>query len=386
VGGRTHWEMALAEIDSSERPVWFHCASVGEFEQARPVIEKIKRELVGSEVVVTFFSPSGFEFLKSYPLADVVTYLPTDLPRNVDAFLNKLNPSVVVFVKYEFWLNFMKAISNRSIASTLICADFPKNYSLLKWPGVLIGRRLNQFTKIFAQNAETKSQLNLIGMSNVSVAGDTRFDRVIQNKSEAFESEKLEAFFDGRKILVIGSNWPEDDRILIPEMLSFEGQIVVVPHEINSSQLVSWSADFGDDLVCWSENDLIKFEQKKVLFIDAMGLLSKLYSKADIAYVGGGFGSAVHNTLEAAVFGIPVIFGPNNHRFSEIQELKKREIGIEVVNRYELRKALLKGLSNYGFRSKVEESAREFFDQNIGATDVVFDWIKLQLKNLKNQS
>jgi 3-deoxy-D-manno-octulosonic-acid transferase len=381
--GRKKAFIQLGTFKKEKRLIWFHCASVGEFEQARPIIEKLKVQ-GDYQIALTFFSPSGYELRKNYNLADVISYLPLDTSDNAKKFIDRLKPDMVVFIKYDFWFNFMQVLRDRKIKMAVVSAYIPQDHWLLTFPGSLMVNRLNQFSKLFVQDLDSKINLEKVDIRNLEVIGDTRFDRVLDNQVGARSLSFVDEFIDHRKTVVIGSNWPEDDEILFPAIEKFEGvQWIVAPHEMNQKQLTRWKAKFQDDIVFWSgQKDGVSFHSKKVLVIDTIGLLSKVYAYADVAYVGGGFGMAVHNTLEPSVFNIPVIFGPKNQRFLEVQALKKLKIGYQVHLSNEFETTLDLVLNNRELREEVAKQSAEYFASQKGASVKVFNWIQSEFATI----
>lgn len=377
IAGRKGWKTTLQKFkkSSTHKLHWFHCASVGEFEQARPIIEKLRED--SCQIVITFFSPSGFELRKNYKWADLVMYLPLDIPSYARFFVRSLKPDVAIFVKYDFWFNMMNEIHLAGIKSAVISTYIPNGHWLMKMPGKIMAHRLNQFQKLFLQDESTLLNLKKLNIRNLEVVGDTRFDRVIGNKSVHFRNEAIQKFKGSNKLVVVGSSWPQDEEIYMPFITKWpDVKWLIAPHEISAKKVRQWQTEFGPSMVKWSETysdeELIS---AKVFFLDTVGLLSKVYAYADVAYVGGGFGSAVHNTLEPAVFGVPVIFGPKNERFLEIQELKLIEPRFEVHNSTDLIFALELALFSEKLRETYREKIYRYFQAQHGASLKVLDWI-----------
>jgi 3-deoxy-D-manno-octulosonic-acid transferase len=372
--GNNHWKRLPRDLFADQGSIWFHCASLGEFEQARPIIDRLVKDESAPPILLTFFSPSGYEFRKDVQGVCAVTFMPFDRPRDVKAFLDWANVKKAVFIKYELWFNSLHQLKSRSIPVALVSAHFPNNHWVIKYP--VLGRKLSTFDKIFTQNLETQSQLEKIGLDNAEYAGDTRFDRVIKVSQEDYNQPNLEKW-SSTITLVIGSNWPSDDEIIIQALARNERlKVMVVPHELDPAQYRSWKAIFGSDLVSFSEIDSNQEIEQRIVFVDRMGLLSKLYRYADVTYIGGGFGQNVHNTLEAAVYGIPVIFGPNNARFHEIQQLKKLGAGLEINNSSDFEKVLTDIIKDEAFRADTELTLQKFFEDKCGASSLVIEWLE----------
>lgn len=376
---RDQWKQDVSGFNKTDQVIWFHCASVGEFEQARPIIERLKQS--GKQIVLTFFSPSGYELRKDYDFADLVTYLPLDLPSSMNQFIDAIEPDVVLFVKYEFWFNAMQVIKDRAISMILISAYLTDKHWTTQWPGIHLGERLSQFDKIFAQDQSTVNRLKSVFIDNGVVAGDTRIDRVLENAVHPFDHAEIRSFCTNAPLLVVGSNWSADDRVILPVLKKLKAlKVIVAPHEMNEAQKKDWTASFGQSMRLLSKvtpgEDL---SELRVLYVDQIGMLSKLYRYAHVSYVGGGFGKAAHNTLEAAVFGKPVLFGPNNKRFQEIQVLKEIGAGLEVKDTNSFAEALDKALTDEGYRSRVETELTSYFQEQAGASSRILDWIDRKL-------
>lgn len=309
---------------------WFHAASLGEFEQARPVLEQFKRTQPDYKVLVTFFSPSGFEIRKNYPLADYVLYLPFDLSADVERFIDSIQPTIVFWVKYEYWRNFLRILSERNIPVFLFSAIFRENQPFFQWYGKFFTQPLRYFSHLFVQDEASKVLLNSIEITKVTVAGDTRFDRVADTLKSVRDIETVQRFKANRKLLVVGSAWEEDvtciNSILtssptISERDSFSIRVVIAPHELQEEQIERWKKQFNG--IRYSEvNEETNFEDFDALIIDNIGLLASIYQYADFAFIGGGFGKGLHNILEAATFGMPIFFGNKSYqKFKEATDL-----------------------------------------------------------------
>ena len=319
---RSRWK-AEDKHHADDGPIWFHAASVGEFEQARPIIERLKQEHPEKRVLLTFFSPSGYEMRKDYPVVDLVTYLPFATRRRVRAFLDELKPSVAVFVKYEFWPAYLRELKRRKIKTFLISAIFrPKQ--LFFWPwGISYRNLLKAFTRLYVQDEASAELLRKYGLDRVTVAGDTRFDRVSTIASREVELPLIEQFCVG-KTIVAGSTWPEDETLLARYLEERDDvKLLLVPHEINAEHLHRIFLTFKGQYIRYSEATSGNIATCRVVMVDTLGLLSQLYRYATVGYVGGGYGAGIHNTIEAAVYGIPVLFGPNYYKFREAKNLLK---------------------------------------------------------------
>jgi 3-deoxy-D-manno-octulosonic-acid transferase len=307
-------------ISLQDKVIWFHCASLGEYEQGLPVFQKIKEQYPKHKIVLSFFSPSGYEIKKHTPIADVVVYLPLDTPQNAKRFLDLVHPEFVVFVKYEFWPNYLTELKNRGITSILISALFRKNQSFFKFYGKWMQKSLFSFEHIFVQNSASKKILNRIDFNNVTISGDTRFDRVSNQLETDNTLAFIEQFKQDKLCIVAGSTWPEDEALFIDfiNKASDEIKFIIAPHNIKSQQIESLKNKLQKKTVLFSEKDKADLISAQVFIIDTIGILSKIYSYADIVYVGGAFGTTgLHNILEPAVFGVPIIIGNNYNNFPE---------------------------------------------------------------------
>ncbi len=306
--------------------IWIHCASLGEFEQVRPIIEGIKKQNSESKILITFFSPSGYEVRKNYELASYVFYLPIDTPHNAIKFVELTKPQIAIFIKYEIWANYLFTLKKNNIPSYLVAANFRKNQAIFKWYGKHVLKALSCFDHIFAQNQLSQKLLSQHNIKNVSIANDTKFDRVYDNYKRAEPISIAEAFKDHNKIIIIGSAWKKEASFLIqlinskPEYLS-DYKFIIAPHIINENFVQSIISQLPFNTIRYSEASTDNVKDKKALIIDNIGMLSKLYQYANIAIIGGGFNDGIHNILEAVVFDIPVLFGPKHKKFNEAVEL-----------------------------------------------------------------
>lgn len=315
------------KIDRQAKYIWFHASSLGEFEQGRPMIEQIRKVHPEYKILLTFFSPSGYEVRKNYAGADVVCYLPFDTPGRVEQFLDLANPAMAIFIKYEFWGNYLHALQQRGIPVYIISAIFRREQLFFQWFGKPYRKMLDCFNHLFVQDERSKALLEEYGIRNVTVAGDTRFDRVIDVYHQAKQIPVVERFVEGNKgqaalVFVAGSSWPEDEAIFIPYFERHpEMKLIIAPHEIHEGHLKSIEARLHRPTIRLSQATEQNVADKDCLIVDSFGLLSSLYRYGQIAYIGGGFGAGIHNTLEAAVYGMPVLFGPRFQKFKEAKDL-----------------------------------------------------------------
>lgn len=369
----------LADVDNI---VWFHCASLGEFEQGRPLIEAYKKNFPHHKILLTFFSPSGFEVRKTYEGADYIFYLPVDSAKNAFRFVSLVNPKMVFFIKYEFWFNYLNEIKNRRIPCFLISGIFREEQLFFKPYGKWPLSQLSAFTHFFLQNNKSAELLSKQGFDNYSIVGDTRFDRVIQIADHAKKLLLIKSFCGGEvKVVIFGSSWPEEDRIALQLLKSgdFKGKIIIAPHEISNSKIQFLLNSFGGQGILWSELEmkLSNPENYKVLIIDTIGLLSSIYQYADIAVIGGGFGKGVHNVLEAATFGLPLFFGPNYLKFNEVKELIAMGAAESASSPEKLLVSIVKLLHNNEKYFRRARLAEEYVRENAGATEKILAKIEI---------
>ncbi len=375
VKGRKNWEKNLVQkIDSKAKYIWFHCSSLGEFEQGRPVIEELKAQFPQYKIALTFFSPSGFEIRKNYPLADVVVYLPMDTKRNASAFLNIVKPEKAFFVKYEFWYFYISELRKRNIPLYIISAIFSENQQFFKntpW-GFWYRKMLFQVEHLFVQNEKSGELLKNIGLSNFTVSGDTRFDRVAAIAQGSKEMPIVEKFRGNSLLIVAGSTWKPDEELLA-EFINQSSNIrfIIAPHEVSANNINRIHQLLKKPAISFSKVTESEIDRFQVLIIDSVGLLSSLYRYGNIAYIGGGFGVGIHNILEAATFGLPVIFGPNYKRFKEAVDLTSLGGSVSISNSNELRQALNKLIMDENALKKASEICRNYVTKNVGSTKVI---------------
>ena len=373
------------KIDRNAKYIWFHASSLGEFEQGRPMMEKIKAEHPEYKILLTFFSPSGYEVRKNYNGADVICYLPFDTPYRVKKFLNLANPSIAVFIKYEFWGNYLQELKHRNIPVYIISSIFRRDQLFFQWFGYPYRKMLYCFTHLFVQDDRSAALLKEFGITNVTVTGDTRFDRVLDVRNQARELSPVEHFVceggkEKRLTLVAGSSWPQDEEILIPYFNEHpEMKLIIAPHEIHREHLMYIESLLKRPSVRLSDvfHDQSLAEGKDCLIVDSFGLLSSIYRYGRIAYIGGGFGAGIHNTLEAAVYGIPVLFGPKYHKFKEAKDLIKVGGGFSVSDKQSFCEKMDELLTYHEVLEAAGESAGQFVNGNAGATDKILRIIKL---------
>lgn len=363
-----------ARLSKDKSYAWFHFASLGEFEQGRPVLEGFKATHASTSIVITFFSPSGYEVRKTYPLADHVFYLPADTPSNAKAFIRILNPSIAVFTKYEYWYYYFEELHIKNIPLYVISGIFRKDQAFFKWYGSLHREILSRVSHFFVQNEESKNLLLEIGIKNVTVSGDTRFDRVEYNAMHPIENHLISKFSFGSSVFIGGSTWPQDEKLIANLCHAYpDWKFIIAPHEISPKRNEEVIKLFPKALR-YSQIKDSTTEDSRVLIIDNIGILSSLYQYASIAYIGGGFGAGIHNTLEAAAFGLPVIFGPNYLRFKEAVELLNLGGAYTITDQQGLESSM-NLLVHDDFRKNSGAKAREYVQEHTGATQIILNFI-----------
>lgn len=364
-------------IDHSKSYVWIHVSSLGEFEQGRPLIEKIKKERPNDQILITFFSPSGYEVRKNYNKADAVCYLPFDLPGNVKKFIDLVQPKMAIFVKYEFWGNYLSELKRRGIPTYIISSIFRESQIFFKPWGSMFRKMLKCYTRIFVQNEESRQLLRDIDVQNVEVAGDTRFDRVANVRNAAKDLPIIAAMNNRQSLtLVLGSSWPADEDVVIPFFNAHpEIKLIIAPHEFDADRLKDIKAKITRPVGLYSQTPEAVASQLDALIIDCFGILSSVYRYGQIAYVGGGFGGGIHNVNEAAVYGIPVIFGPHFEKFHEAIGLIAAGGGFNIDNADDFARIINGFLGDRDNLLHAGSIAEHYIKSHLGATDLVFDSI-----------
>jgi 3-deoxy-D-manno-octulosonic-acid transferase len=382
-GRKTVFQTLADKINPEDQTIWFHAASLGEFEQGLPVMEKIKLEFPNHKIVVTFFSPSGYEVRKNNTIADVTVYLPLDTQSNAQQFLKLVHPDLVFFIKYEYWPNYLnelkKASRSLGIKTYLISGIFRENQAFFKWYGGFYRNALKTFEYFFVQNESSKKLLQSLGYQNVKISGDTRFDRVVSILERDNSLDFIEQFKNNTTTIVIGSSWPKDEALLVNfiNQTNDNAKFIIAPHNIKAEQIQELKNSITKKTVLFSEKENQNLADSQVFIIDTIGILTKIYSYADIAYVGGGFGNpGVHNILEPATFGIPIIVGPNYSHFAEATALVNMEGCVSISHQNELNDAFHNLISNTDIRHEKGHICETFVQMNKGATDIILNHIR----------
>ncbi|NMM48632.1 3-deoxy-D-manno-octulosonic acid transferase [Marinigracilibium pacificum] len=381
IEGRKDWQPNLKSKipNDSRKKIWFHCASLGEFEQARPVIERINRD--ETFIIVTFFSPSGYEVRKNYDKADLITYLPFDTKSNAKSFIDIINPDLVLFTKYEFWHFFLSELNNRNIPTALFSAIFRPNQSFFKKSGEFFRNMLRCFSLIYVQNEDSRLLLSNIGINNVEIAGDTRFDRVIDTCNSVSEIDLIKKFKGNFKLLMVGSSWPEDIKALslFFNHLPPDVKVVIAPHEISEKSITELTTQLPSKSIRFTKTDANSYipDEERFLIIDNFGMLASAYQYGDIAFVGGAFKDGLHNILEAATFGMPVLFGDKNYKkFNEAILLIDENAAFPVGNSNETNEILQKLFADDQNRKSISSKSYKFVRENKGATETILKYIQ----------
>lgn len=386
VDGRRDWITKLTQkLANNNKPVaWFHAASLGEFEQGRPVIEAFRQQYPNFAIVLTFFSPSGYEVRKHYEGADYILYLPVDTPANAQAFVSLVKPQITFFIKYEFWYHYLRALKAAQVPVLSFSAIFRPSQLFFKPWGGFYRNLLTYFNHILVQNQESVTLLDSIQINPVTLAGDTRFDRVAQVAAAKKAIPLASAFKNGKPVLVVGSAWPEDMAVLIPFLNSFDKPLkaIIAPHEIHNDEIERWQTQLTKSSVCFSQATEAEVSTTEILFIDNVGMLTSLYQYGEFAFIGGAFKQGLHNILEAATFGMPLFFGPEYSKFQEAVDLVQEGAAFPVGTTVELNQLFQKQYAN---PSEAARISRAYVQRNIGATGKVMEVVNHIMSERANE-
>ncbi len=362
------------KICSEEQYIWIHAASLGEFEQGRPLIERIKKEHPEKKILLTFFSPSGYEVRKNFSQVDIVSYLPFDLKKRVKEFLDIVNPSMAIFVKYEFWGNYLSELKRRNVPTYIISAIFRPSQIFFKPWGGMFRKMLHCYNHIYVQDERSRQLLANIGIDKVTVAGDTRFDRVTDIMASCTKIPEIDSFIDKKRLtLVAGSTWQPDEAHIIPYFNSHPGiKLIIAPHEVDETRINEIAGQLKRPYVRMSKTTPQEAAKADCIIIDCFGKLSSAYTYGDIAYIGGGFGVGIHNLNEAAVYGIPVIFGPNHKKFKEASDLISNGGGVSFSENAVFNEIMDRFIGDRDALRKAGKAAGDYIKSNIGASDIIY--------------
>ncbi|TCN63919.1 3-deoxy-D-manno-octulosonic acid transferase [Acetobacteroides hydrogenigenes] len=376
-GRRSIFKRLRAQISDADDVIWFHCASLGEFEQGRPVIEAYKKQHPSSKILLTFFSPSGYEIRKNYEGADYIFYLPLDTYFNAKRFIQIVRPKAAVFVKYEFWYYYLQALHRNSIPTYVISAIFRPNQIFFRWYGGMFRRILRNYRQLFVQNQQSCDLLRSIGVTNVTISGDTRFDRVADIARNVKDLPIVGSFVGDNFALIAGSTWPDDETILAEYAAANPSlKMVVAPHEIGEGHIQDILAKFRAlKTVRYTQASPEEAANAQILVVDTIGILSSVYRHGKVAYIGGGFGVGIHNTLEAATFGLPIVFGPNYHKFQEAKDLVGLKAAFSIENYVQFNDVMGLLTKNSQALHQSSKAAKEYVTSHIGATQTIIQGI-----------
>lgn len=381
-GRKGQFNKMRKQIKPGEQIIWFHCSSLGEFEQGRPVIEEVRSNYSNHKILLTFFSPSGYEIRKNTEIADYVYYLPIDTPKNAKKFLQIVKPRIAFFVKYEFWFNYINELSKNKIPTFVVSSIFTSSKYFFKPWGKWSVKQLQKITHFFVQDENSLELLNSVKVYHVDIGGDTRFDRVLKLVSENLEFPIIEDFKNNQPLFIAGSTWPADEEILFAllKKMPAEYKMIIAPHEINQERIGKLLKKFNVfNPGLYSNNNTSRDANNRVLIINNMGMLSHIYRYASVAYIGGGFGVGIHNVLEAATYGLPVIFGPNYKNFNEAVELIAKGGGFSISNASVCIEAFNTLYGDTIAYQKSSEASSDYVNEKAGATALVLDKIKSYL-------
>lgn len=377
-GRRDIFNRLSMAVSGSENIVWMHCASLGEFEQGRPLLEAIRREQPERKILLTFFSPSGYEVRKNYEGVDWVFYLPADTKANARQFVNIVRPEVAIFIKYEYWLNHLAQMERFGTKIYIVSAIFRPDDVFFRFYGGIFRKALGRFTKLFVQNQQSVDLLRSIGVDSVVAAGDTRFDRVAEIAAAQAKVDIAERFVKSADwVFVAGSTWPKDEEIVGELLRKWSGvKFIIAPHQIDNPRIDAFMAQVGGGAVRYTEcTDVTDLSQAQVLMVDTIGVLSKLYRYGNVAYIGGGFGVGIHNTLEAATFGLPIAFGPNYGKFKEAKDMVELGAARSVEDMAQLNEWFSQLYNDRVLYASVCKTTQDYVKSNIGATKMIMNSI-----------
>ena len=381
VRGRKSWKQKLAQsFKSGDKIAWFHAASLGEFEQGRPVMEAFREQYPQYKILLTFFSPSGYLQKKDYPGADAIMYLPPDCPGNAKYFIKTLNPALAIFIKYEFWYNYLAELTRQKVPAVFISALIKGNEPFFKWYGGWFRAILRRIDHFFVQDERSAENLKQIGINKVTISGDTRFDRVADILEDKSENRDIEKFCEGQKVLLAGSTWPSDEDVLREMLRNFPGmKLIIAPHEVKEDRVRQLISTLDVDVARFTKDNPASWNKKRVLVIDTIGVLSSIYRYADIAYIGGAFATGLHNIQEPAVNGMPVIFGPKYHKFKEAIDLVELGGAFSINSKVELASVLGELMENEQRYQQSSAICKKYMLDSRGATEKILEGLKQYL-------
>ena len=385
ISGRKSWKNKMKQaISPDDKIIWVHCSSLGEFEQGRPVMEKIKKDFPYHKLAVSFFSPSGYEVRKDYHGADYIFYLPLDTPKNAKQLIKILHPEVLILVKYEYWHNLLKRLQKKDIPVLVISAVIKEDNLFFRPFGSWFRKIIAGIEHFFVQDNDSKNLLESIGIEKVTVSGDTRFDRVKEIREANPRVEFIEKFKGNSKLIVAGSTWPDDEEILVKfinEKLPDDWKLIFAPHNIKEKEILSLSEKINKKTAVYTKSDQNQIENSQILILDTIGMLTKIYAYSDLSYVGGGFTkTGVHNTLEPAVFGVPIIFGPNYENYFEAIDLLENQGAVRFIDQYDFDQKMTNLIENEDERKRRGHAAENYIQRKPNSTELIIDYLKSLIK------
>lgn len=385
ISGRKDWKKAMKEkISPTDKVIWIHCSSLGEFEQGRPVMEKIKKEFPGHKLVVSFFSPSGYEIRKDYQGADYIFYLPLDTPKNAKQLIKILHPEVLILVKYEYWYNLLNRLNKMKIPVIVISAVIKEDNLFFRPFGSWFRKRIAGIEHFFVQDNDSKNLLESIGIEKVTVSGDTRFDRVKEIRESNPQLDFMEKFKGNSKLIVAGSTWSDDEEILIKyinEKLPDDWKLIFAPHNIKEKEILQLSKEIQKPTAIYTKSNANQIENAQILIVDTVGILTKIYAYADISFVGGGFTkTGVHNTLEPAVFDVPIIFGPNYENYFEAIDLLEIQGAVRFIDQYDFDQKMTELIENEDERKFRGNASENYIQEKPNSSNLILDYLNNLIK------
>lgn len=385
ISGRKNWKNKMKQaISPDDKVIWVHCSSLGEFEQGRPVMEKIKKEFPYHKLAVSFFSPSGYEVRKDYQGADYIFYLPLDTPRNAKQLIKILHPEVLILVKYEYWYNLLKRLQKKDIPVIVISAVIKEDNLFFRPFGSWFRKIIAGIEHFFVQDNDSKNLLESIGIEKVTVSGDTRFDRVKEIREANVRVEFIEKFKGNSKLIVAGSTWPDDEEILVKfihEKLPDDWKLIFAPHNIKEKEIISLSEKINKKTAVYTKSDQNQIENSQILILDTIGMLTKIYAYSDVSYVGGGFTkTGVHNTLEPTVFGVPIIFGPNYENYFEAIDLLENQGAVRFIDQYDFDQKMTNLIENEDERKRRGTAAENYIQAKPNSSNLILAYLNNLIK------
>lgn len=385
ISGRKNWKNKMKQaISPEDKIIWIHCSSLGEFEQGRPVMEKIKKEFLHHKLAVSFFSPSGYEVRKDYQGADYIFYLPLDTPKNAKQLIKILHPEILILVKYEYWYNLLNRLQKKKIPVVVISAVIKEKNLFFRPFANWFRKRIAGIEHFFVQDNDSKNLLESIGIENVSVSGDTRFDRVKEIREANVRVEFIEKFKGNSKLIIAGSTWPDDEEILVKfinEKLPDDWKLIFAPHNIKEKEILSLSEKVSKETAIYTKSDQNQIENSQILILDTIGMLTKIYAYSDLSYVGGGFTkTGVHNTLEPAVFGVPIIFGPNYENYFEAIDLLENQGAVRFIDQFDFDQKMMNLIENEDERKRRGNSAENYIQEKPNSSNLILDYLNNLIK------